>query len=337
MHMFRRIVAGSIVAAFAAAGWAGDVDFNARVAQHNMRSLAQAFNIYYNDNNGPPTDLTLLYPRLVPKARTFWHPGDSDPAPTSIDNSTPNAPNSARISFDWPLYAEYSVPDATLIADNTPANNAGRFINMLTNDGVIETDPPLATKVPTAAYLARRHLERIAKAMRVYSNDNLDYFPETLKHLWDAKRLVSPRSFWNPGDPQPLPTDITSNELNGAQSAQISFEYLAGGLRTWEVTADTVLLRDNSVDNNDGFGLFVVYGDGRVVFEPDCPGDVNGDKRVTLTDLVILLRHWGLREAAYPRDGDINADTNVDFEDLRILLAHWGDDCRSVQATNLRP
>jgi hypothetical protein len=52
-------------------------------------------------------------------------------------------------------------------------------------------------------------------------------------------------------------------------------------------------------------------------------GDVNGDGKVNLTDLSILLTHWN--EAGATRaTGDLNSDGKVNLTDLSILLTNWG-------------
>jgi chitodextrinase len=53
-------------------------------------------------------------------------------------------------------------------------------------------------------------------------------------------------------------------------------------------------------------------------------GDLNGDGRVDLFDLSILLSHWSELNVP-PRFGDINQDGKVDGSDLSTLLSHLGD------------
>jgi len=56
--------------------------------------------------------------------------------------------------------------------------------------------------------------------------------------------------------------------------------------------------------------------------EPLCPGDLNGDGVVNVSDLLILLAQWG------PCDGNCDADLDgngvVNVSDLLILLSAWG-------------
>jgi hypothetical protein len=54
-----------------------------------------------------------------------------------------------------------------------------------------------------------------------------------------------------------------------------------------------------------------------------CPsGDLNGDCHVTITDLSIMLSHYG--QSATAAQGDINGDNTCNILDLSILLSHYG-------------
>ncbi|MFN0137973.1 MAG: hypothetical protein ACKVS9_17865 [Phycisphaerae bacterium] len=59
---------------------------------------------------------------------------------------------------------------------------------------------------------------------------------------------------------------------------------------------------------------------------PPCPADLNNDGSVGLTDLSILLAHFG-ETGVTPDEGDLNGDTNVTLTDLSILLSVFGTDC----------
>ena len=41
---------------------------------------------------------------------------------------------------------------------------------------------------------------------------------------------------------------------------------------------------------------------------PPCPGDLNGDAAVSLSDLTVLLAHFGTAGGATSADGDMNVD-----------------------------
>jgi hypothetical protein len=58
-----------------------------------------------------------------------------------------------------------------------------------------------------------------------------------------------------------------------------------------------------------------------------CPGDVNGDCIVNLTDVGILLSNFGTPSGATLADGDLDADGDVDLNDLGIMLAFFGAPC----------
>ncbi len=52
-------------------------------------------------------------------------------------------------------------------------------------------------------------------------------------------------------------------------------------------------------------------------------GDLNGDGKVNITDLSIMLSHWNATGVPVSQ-GDVNADGKVNLTDLSILLSHWG-------------
>jgi hypothetical protein len=58
-----------------------------------------------------------------------------------------------------------------------------------------------------------------------------------------------------------------------------------------------------------------------------CEGDINADGNVDLSDLAILLSHFGIQIGAGPEDGDGDADGDVDLNDLSLLLARFGSVC----------
>ncbi|MFN0137143.1 MAG: right-handed parallel beta-helix repeat-containing protein [Phycisphaerae bacterium] len=74
--------------------------------------------------------------------------------------------------------------------------------------------------------------------------------------------------------------------------------------------------------NTSEFSMCVV-----IPAPPACPGDVNGDGVVNLTDLSILLAHFGVMSGATLADGDLNGDGDVDLSDLSDLLANFGESC----------
>ena len=62
-------------------------------------------------------------------------------------------------------------------------------------------------------------------------------------------------------------------------------------------------------------------------FWTPCPGDLNGDRRIGLTDLTILLAHFGVASGARPEDGDLDRNGQVNLVDLTHFLARFGEGC----------
>lgn len=59
----------------------------------------------------------------------------------------------------------------------------------------------------------------------------------------------------------------------------------------------------------------------------DCFGDLTGDGAVDLSDLSVLLTHFGESGGVSYEDGDLNGDDRVDLEDLSGLLVLFGTSC----------
>lgn len=60
--------------------------------------------------------------------------------------------------------------------------------------------------------------------------------------------------------------------------------------------------------------------------EETCPGDLDGNLVVELSDLATLLAHFGTLSGAY-EDGDVDGNGAVDLSDLAVLLANFGSTC----------
>ena len=65
------------------------------------------------------------------------------------------------------------------------------------------------------------------------------------------------------------------------------------------------------------------YGDGTVFALHLLPGDANGDGRVDINDLTIVLANFGQTGMTWSQ-GDFIGDGTVDINDLTIVLANFG-------------
>jgi hypothetical protein len=83
-----------------------------------------------------------------------------------------------------------------------------------------------------------------------------------------------------------------------------------------KVVADTVQGETNTADNTFVAGSIIVT----------IPGDLNGDLKVTLSDLVLLAKAYGskLGGIRWNPNSDINGNGNVDLADLVTLATHYG-------------
>ncbi len=61
--------------------------------------------------------------------------------------------------------------------------------------------------------------------------------------------------------------------------------------------------------------------------ESECPGDIDHDGDVDLSDLAQLLGNYGMTSGATYEDGDLDGDGDVDLSDLAALLGVYGTTC----------
>ena len=55
--------------------------------------------------------------------------------------------------------------------------------------------------------------------------------------------------------------------------------------------------------------------------EESCPADLNGDGKVNIDDLFIILGAWGTCNNC---PEDLNGDGKVNIDDLFVILGEWG-------------
>ncbi len=93
-------------------------------------------------------------------------------------------------------------------------------------------------------------------------------------------------------------------------SATVQLRFVAedaGGNSIVEAAVDDLLVRVQTCQN-------------------PCPGDLDGDLDVDLTDLSMLLSNFGITGAT-PDQGDFDGDGDVDLADLSVLLSAFGQTC----------
>lgn len=112
---------------------------------------------------------------------------------------------------------------------------------------------------------------------------------------------------------------------------------------SWDGTAWT-LLGDNQASIRDQHAMvydaahdqltfFGGYAGGGLVLDDtwiwtrSLTGDVNGDGAIGLSDLAVLLSHFGTASGATPQDCDMDGDADVDLQDLALLLGLFGTTC----------
>lgn len=268
-----------------------DVVQRAQIALARMQRIAIAMQQYADDFRNRdhwPKSPHLLYPDWIDDPNVFWHPGDVDPAPQTINNSVPNAVDSAQVSFD--ISYDPNVPRSPLvIRDWSSTNNAGYFVLEYTLECGGDTIPPGGLPVSFPLPIAQSRLRGLAQASLIYAFDNNERLPTDPYDLWTSGQIACPRLVWHPGDSDPQPTDITTGALDEPNSIQISFELLVPGGRLDQLPADTVMWQDNTPANNGGAGRNKVRLDGSVYFDPIFEyNDYNGDSAIGMFDFDAL-------------------------------------------------
>lgn len=139
----------------------------------------------------------------------------------------------------------------------------------------------------------------------------LEYTGASGPMLVNSTRLDNQGAFvWSPGFLTVCNTATSKGRLGVVTSASSSM-LLAG----WE---------DSGAGNKDIKMQNVNFAG--TLGRPPCPADLNGDFNVNLTDLAILLAHFGL-SGQTAADGDLNGDGDVNLTDLAALLAAFGTAC----------
>lgn len=106
---------------------------------------------------------------------------------------------------------------------------------------------------------------------------------------------------------------------SGTFSASLSNDQISGLIESYDFDVSFWSLLVGSLDSQFPFcGHFesLVY---TIHVSPLVPGDLNGDARVDLADLGIILGNFGVSPAA-----DVDCDDDTDLSDLGLVLANYG-------------
>jgi len=105
-------------------------------------------------------------------------------------------------------------------------------------------------------------------------------------------------------------------------SVSISGRDAIVGAHYWET--------DPNDPNNQNYGAaYVFHRSSR------CPGDLDGDNDIDLSDLAQLLAYYGLTSGAAYEQGDLDEDGDVDLSDLAALLSVYGTVCEEEEEEDL--
>ena len=121
---------------------------------------------------------------------------------------------------------------------------------------------------------------------------------------------------------------------SGFSAADILVSEGFGAFTVWSAAAETGLAYSDNLNMLDFVTsdmLDASITDWAIGYPGACPGNVNGDGMVDLTDLQLLLSAYGSVEGDqnFIYHADANNDGIINLDDLQFLLAHYGLDCTS--------
>ncbi|HVZ94543.1 MAG TPA: hypothetical protein VG797_08535 [Phycisphaerales bacterium] len=61
---------------------------------------------------------------------------------------------------------------------------------------------------------------------------------------------------------------------------------------------------------------------------PACPGDVDGNQAVGLSDIAVLIQHWTLAVPPAPAAADLDGNGSIGLGDVAVAILHWAEVCR---------
>ena len=306
-----------------------EVTARAQIALINMDKIYKVMQQYADDFRRRyqwPKRLSALYPDYTDDPSLFWHPGDSQPAPKMITNDEPNALDSTQISYE--IIYDPNDPNAGLtIRDWSSDNNDGYFVIEYDSICGETTIPPgvLPVKYPTV--LAQKRLRQLGIVMQQYETD-MGKFPRSPLTFSEAGYIRCPRLLWNPGDSDPQPTDLMTDEPDTPNSVQVSFLFMQSDAGP-NLPPDSILWQDSSPANNGGAGINVCLADGSVRFLPIYDyNDIDGDRYIGQEDFDRFVACMAGPEQIvtddFCRHFDADQDDDVDMAAMADFALFFG-------------
>ncbi|MCC6361416.1 MAG: M28 family peptidase [Phycisphaerales bacterium] len=119
--------------------------------------------------------------------------------------------------------------------------------------------------------------------------------------------------------------DAASNSLVGIDAGDVDFDGDGGEIVPID-RAGARRFADRAATPDTGEGTAPIVDMGAFEFVLPCPADLDGSGDIGITDLSILLSHFGDTQAI-AADGDLDGDADVDITDLSLILAAFGAAC----------
>jgi hypothetical protein len=116
----------------------------------------------------------------------------------------------------------------------------------------------------------------------------------------------------------------TCRFLIGLLAAAVAVSYLAGGLH--RVGAQQAVRTVSYSATPCGGYTLVVDANGNLQAQTYLVGDLNGDGRVDVSDLLIMAASWNLStgDPGFNPEADLNCDGHVNLLDLMLLAPNFG-------------
>ena len=144
-----------------------------------------------------------------------------------------------------------------------------------------------------------------------------------------------PRSRALTGELVDLDASETSDVNDPAISLLVEWDLDGDGVFDTQPTADkhyrtsfdTVGVRVFRLRVTDPHGAVTVSTPVNLRIVPACPGDLDGDNDIDISDLAQLLANYGTPSGASYEDGDLDEDGDIDLADLAAMLGVYGTTC----------